>query len=81
MAASLGSWPRSRCAIFATTPTRSAIWTRVKPSGKTTRNGLGVSGVVGGWAFVPPPPLMLATANHAIAKPAIRTAIAANRRR
>ena len=33
-----------RVAIFATTPTRSAICARVKPSGKMTRNGFGGGG-------------------------------------
>ena len=42
--------PRLLRAIFATAWTRCAIWARVKPSGKMTRNGLGGGGGGGGAA-------------------------------
>ena len=48
-------FPRSRRAIFPTASTRSAICSRVKPSGKTTRNGFGATAaaVVVGSRYAP----------------------------
>ena len=43
-------------AIFATACTRAAIWARVNPSGKTTRNCRSWRVVVAGGAALPVPP-------------------------
>ena len=78
---SFGFRPRSFWAIFATADTRWAICSRVKPSGKTIRNGFGAATGTVGCVFVSLPPLTLATMNQTAAITAANTASAARRRR